>query len=46
MSYRHNFLVYIENGISRKAILMRNTTYLHVKENSEDIPILPPDLVL
>ena len=49
-----DFLFYIENGIlcvliriaSMRRFLLEYTTYIHVKENREDIPIMRPDLAL
>ena len=48
------FSVYIENGIlcvliriaSMRRFYLEHTTYLHVKENREDILIMTPDLAL
>ena len=49
-----DFLFYIDNGMlclliriaSMRRFYREHTTYLHVKENQDDIPIMPPKLGL
>ena len=49
-----DFLFYIDNGMlclliriaSIRRFYREHTTYLHVKENQGDIPIMPPDQAL
>ena len=45
--YSENGILYVLNRIaSMRLFYWEHTKYLHVKENRENIPIMPPDLAL